>query len=206
MGLQHFSPDVHHNRGGGGTLRGRWRTRKAGLRAPHLLEIAPRYDFLNHVLSANIDKGWRRRAIAALQWERDPHGTYVDLCAGTLDIGAAIAREPSFAGQEIGADFAEPMLRAGAAKSRTLAVLDCSTPRAAAVRVPYHFYFHRVLPVIGRLVSGHKTAYQYLPGSVDNFPDGDSLARRMRDAGIASVRWEPLTFGISALHYGERAA
>ena len=87
-----------------------------------------------------------------------------------------------------------------------IVVLDCSTPRAAAVRVPYHFYFHHVLPVIGRLVSGHRTAYQYLPGSVDNFPDGDSLARRMRDAGIANVKWEPLTFGISALHYGERAA
>lgn len=219
-------------------------------------EIAPRYDFLNHVLSANIDRAWRRRAIAALQWERDPHGSYVDLCAGTLDIGAAIARQPGFAGQIIGADFAEPMLRAGAAKTAALpvrpvvadglrlpladescagiivafgarnfddldaglremlrvtapggriVVLDFSTPRAAAVRVPYHFYFHRILPVIGRLVSGHQTAYQYLPGSVDNFPDGDSLARRMRDAGIVNVRWEPLTFGISALHYGERA-
>jgi demethylmenaquinone methyltransferase/2-methoxy-6-polyprenyl-1,4-benzoquinol methylase len=220
-------------------------------------EIAPRYDFLNHVLSANIDRGWRKRAIAALDWRRDPRGTYVDLCAGTLDIGAAIAREPDFQGQILGVDFAEPMLRAGAAKVRGLAVravvadalrlplgdascagiivafgarnfddldaglremlrvtapggrivvLECSTPRAAAVRVPYHFYFHRVLPVIGRVVSGHRTAYQYLPGSVDNFPDGEALAGRMRDAGIARVRWEPLTFGISALHYGERAA
>jgi demethylmenaquinone methyltransferase/2-methoxy-6-polyprenyl-1,4-benzoquinol methylase len=220
-------------------------------------EIAPRYDLLNHVLSANVDRAWRRRAIAALDWRRDPRGTYVDLCAGTLDIGAALASQPGFAGRVIGADFAEPMLRAGAAKARTLplspvvadalrlplpdascagvivafgarnfddldaglremrrvtapggrlVVLDCSTPRAAAVRVPYEFYFHHVLPIIGRLVSGHRTAYQYLPGSVDNFPDGDALARRMRDAGIANVHWAPLTFGISALHWGERAA
>jgi demethylmenaquinone methyltransferase / 2-methoxy-6-polyprenyl-1,4-benzoquinol methylase len=220
-------------------------------------EIAPRYDFLNHVLSANVDRGWRRRAIAALRWERDPRGTYVDLCAGTLDIGAALASRAAFAGQVIGADFAEPMLRAGAAKSRALpvraivadalclplpdascagiivafgarnfddldaglremlrvtapggrlVVLDCSTPRAAAVRVPYRFYFHHVLPVIGRVVSGHRTAYRYLPGSVDNFPDGDGLARRMRAAGIANVGWAPLTFGIAALHWGERAA
>src|SRR5665213_1586489 len=96
-------------------------------------EIAPRYDFLNHVLSANIDRGWRRRAIAALEWRRDPHGTYVDLCAGTLDIGAAIAREPKFEGQVIGADFAEPMLRAGAAKARTLPVRPVV---ADALRLP----------------------------------------------------------------------
>ena len=52
-------------------------------------QIAPRYDLLNHLLSFNIDKAWRRRAIAALDWERAPTGTYVDLCAGTLDVAAA---------------------------------------------------------------------------------------------------------------------
>jgi hypothetical protein len=46
-------------------------------------EIAPRYDLLNHVLSLNIDRGWRRAAIAALGWQRQPEGTYLDLCAGT---------------------------------------------------------------------------------------------------------------------------
>ena len=96
-------------------------------------EIAPRYDLLNHVLSANIDRDWRRRAIAALAWERDPRGTYVDLCAGTLDVGAAIARSAGFAGQVIGADFAEPMLRAGAAKTRGLPVRPVV---ADALRLP----------------------------------------------------------------------
>src|SRR6476469_5120143 len=80
-------------------------------------QIAPSYDFLNHLLSFNIDKGWRRRAIAALGWERAPRGTYVDLCAGTLDVAAALAKQDGFGGRVIGADFAEPMLRAGAGKA-----------------------------------------------------------------------------------------
>ena len=55
-------------------------------------QIAPRYDLLNHLLSFNIDKAWRRKAIAALDWERAPRGTYLDLCAGTLDVSAQLSR------------------------------------------------------------------------------------------------------------------
>lgn len=80
-------------------------------------DIAPRYDLLNHLLSANVDRNWRRRAIRALAWEGTPDGTYLDLCAGTLDVGAELARQPDFRGLVVGVDFAEPMLRAGAGKA-----------------------------------------------------------------------------------------
>src|SRR5215212_9924495 len=76
-------------------------------------QIAPSYDLLNHLLSLNIDRLWRRLAIAELGWERAPQGVYIDLCAGTLDVSAALVRKRDFAGRVIGADFAEPMLRAG---------------------------------------------------------------------------------------------
>ncbi|HXT18555.1 MAG TPA: ubiquinone/menaquinone biosynthesis methyltransferase [Gemmatimonadaceae bacterium] len=216
-------------------------------------EIAPRYDLLNHLLSFNIDKRWRRRAIAALGWERAPRGTYVDLCAGTLDVSAALAGQPGFAGRIVGADFAEPMLRAGAGKTspavvspvvadaldlplpdntaagaivafgirnvaeldrglrevhRVLApgsrfvILEFTTPRSAVVRAGYHAYFHHVLPFIGGLISGHGTAYKYLPRSVANFPIEEELAGRMRDAGFVDVTWSRLTFGIAAIHVG----
>ena len=85
-------------------------------------DIAPRYDLLNHLLSFNIDRRWRRRAIRALGWERAPGGTYLDLCAGTLDVAVELSRESGFAGRVIGADFAEPMLRAGRDKARQLPV------------------------------------------------------------------------------------
>jgi demethylmenaquinone methyltransferase / 2-methoxy-6-polyprenyl-1,4-benzoquinol methylase len=220
-------------------------------------EIAPRYDLLNHLLSFNVDRSWRRRAIAALAWERAPGGTYVDLCAGTLDVSLALATQPRFRGHVVGADFAEPMLRAGSSKSATASgsispvvgdalqlplrgesaegaivafgirnvadldsglaeafrvlkprarfvILEFSTPRSAIVRTGYHAYFHHVLPTIGAAISGHGSAYRYLPDSVAHFPSGEELAERMRRTGFANVTWESLTFGVAALHVGQR--
>ena len=216
-------------------------------------EIAPRYDLLNHVLSMNIDRRWRRQALEALCWRARPNGTYLDLGAGTLDVGAMLAHTRGFRGFVVGADFAEPMLRHGIGKApatvlapvtadalelplaadsaagaivafgiRNVAnldtalaevrrvlepgarfvILEFSTPRNALVRGGYHLYFHHVLPLIGRIVSGHKTAYTYLPKSVANFPDGDALAARMQKAGFSNVTWKPLSLGIAAIHVG----
>ncbi len=218
-------------------------------------EIAPRYDLLNHLLSFNIDRRWRAAALAELRWRERPNGRFLDLCAGTLDVGVQLAREPGFSGYIASADFAEPMLRAGVDKAsgrplapvvadaqdlpvpdeffdgaivafgiRNLAELDVglkealrvlkpgarfvilefSTPRSAFVRYGYHAYFHNVLPLVGRLVSRHPTAYRYLPQSVAAFPEQSQLADRMTHAGFAKVSWRPLTLGIAAIHVGEK--
>lgn len=79
--------------------------------------IAPRYDLLNRLLSFGLDGWWRRRALRVLDWARVPDGRYLDLCAGTLDVAAQLARQPGFHGFVIGADFAAPMLAAGAGKA-----------------------------------------------------------------------------------------
>ena len=216
-------------------------------------DIAPRYDLLNHVLSLNVDRGWRRRALRALNWSAQPGATFLDLCAGTLDVGALLVRQPGFTGHVVGADFAVPMLRHGHGKaSRSIlspvgadalrlpfadgalagaivafgirnvadldaglrevrrvlrpgarfVILEFSTPPQALVRAAYHAYFHHVLPRIGRLVSGHASAYTYLPLSVTHFPTEQALADRLRAAGFATVTWERLTLGIAALHIG----
>jgi demethylmenaquinone methyltransferase/2-methoxy-6-polyprenyl-1,4-benzoquinol methylase len=55
-------------------------------------------------------------------------------------------------------------------------------------------------------VSGHRTAYRYLPESVANFPNAPELARRLERAGFVRVGFRTLTFGIAAVHWGERAA
>ncbi|MGI8619294.1 MAG: ubiquinone/menaquinone biosynthesis methyltransferase [Gemmatimonadaceae bacterium] len=219
-------------------------------------DIAPRYDMLNHILALNVDRGWRKRAIRALDIQRIPDGVYLDLCAGTLDIAAHIARQPGFRGSVIGADFAEPMLRAGLGKAgatvhpvsadavqlplgddsmagaivafgiRNVAglneclaevcrvlvpggrfvILEFSTPRAPVFAGIYRFYFHHVLPRIGGALSGHPTAYSYLPKSVDAFPEEAELARRMRACGFVETTWTSLSFGIVAIHVGTKPA
>ena len=81
-------------------------------------------------------------------------------------------------------------------------ILEFSTPPLAIVRSCYHLYFHHVLPLVGRLVSGHGSAYTYLPMSVSHFPTEETLADHMRRAGFTTVTWERLTFGIAAIHVG----
>jgi len=83
-------------------------------------------------------------------------------------------------------------------------VLEFTTPRAALLRALYLFYFRRVLPAIGRAVSKHRDAYTYLPESVLDFPNPEALAARIGAAGFRDVRFERLTGGICAVHYGTR--
>ena len=76
-------------------------------------DIAPRYDLLNHLLSLNIDKRWRRQAVDILLRGNNPAGTYLDACAGTLDLSVELARRAAFTGRVLASDFAYPMLAAG---------------------------------------------------------------------------------------------
>lgn len=217
--------------------------------------IAPRYDLLNHVLSLNADRRWRRAAVDALGWERAPTGRYLDLCAGTLDLAAELGNRPGFAGQVVGADFVPAMLRHGRGKSeRTLpaaadalrlpfadasfdgamvgfgvrnlmdldaglreaarvirpggrlVVLEFSTPGWQPLRGLYLAYFTQVLPRIGRLVSKHRSAYDWLPASVLAFPSPPTLGTRLEAAGFGPVAWRTMWGGIVALHTADRSA
>ena len=86
----------------------------------------------------------------------------------------------------------------------TVAILEFSTPPNALLAALYAFYSRAILPTIGGMISGSKDAYTYLPESVRKFPDADGLANQMRDAGFVNVRFERMTFGIVALHLGDR--
>ena len=86
-----------------------------------------------------------------------------------------------------------------------LVILEFTTPRWRPFRAVYLFYFRRVLPWIGRRVSAHGTAYDYLPASVLAFPGPDELARSMEDAGFRDVTWTQASGGIVAIHEGVRA-
>ncbi len=217
--------------------------------------IAPRYDLLNRVLSLNVDRWWRRRAVRALGRCRGDRARYLDACAGTCDLAVELATRKDFRGRVVALDFAEPMLRRGRAKSARLpvqtlcgdaqrlpfadesfdgamvafgvrnlsdlglglaelrrvlreggrlVVLEFAIPPNPVVRALYLWYFRRILPTLGRIVSGHRWAYSYLPASVGEFPGPRALGRKLSDAGFRAVRWRSLTFGIAAVHIGVR--
>ena len=86
-----------------------------------------------------------------------------------------------------------------------VAILEFSQPRGWLFGWLYRFYFRRVLPLIGQLISRSKdNAYRYLPASVQEFPDGEALAERLRRHGLINVQWYPLTFGIATLYVGTK--
>ena len=87
-----------------------------------------------------------------------------------------------------------------------VAILEFSQPSGSFFGGLYRFYFRLVLPLIGQLISRSKdNAYRYLPASVQEFPDGEALAERLQQHGLADVRWFPFTFGIATLYVGTKA-
>ena len=217
-------------------------------------EIAPRYDFLNHALSLNVDRRWRRFVISKVADRlQQPGAVALDLCCGTADLSIELgALAPTF-----GVDFCHPMLQLGIEKARRAgraielvegdalgvpfadsmfdvvtiafglrnldgfeaglreihrllkpggrsAVLEFSRPQLPVFRSMFHFYFTRVLPRIGTAVSGSSFAYQYLPESVQLFPDQKQLAVLMQAVGFSEVRYYNLFGGVVSLHLGEK--
>ncbi len=218
--------------------------------------IAPRYDFLNRLLSRGVDRRWRRAAAAGLHG--GPGGRHLDVATGTADVALEIFRQKGKAAFVVGADISLEMMRIGREKAaraglagrmaflrapgealpfrdgafdsasvafgirnlvdreRGLAemcrvvrpggrviVLEFSLPDASVIGAAYRFYFGKILPRIGGLVS-RRSAYAYLPESVREFPPPPVFAAMMRAAGCASVDRRPLTFGIATLYVGFR--
>jgi demethylmenaquinone methyltransferase/2-methoxy-6-polyprenyl-1,4-benzoquinol methylase len=97
--------------------------------------IAARYDLLNHVLSAGIDRRWRRRAIQSLQLTGKER--VLDLCTGTADLAIAAARARPAAARVVGVDFAGAMLGVGRRKLARERLDDrVALVRGDATRIP----------------------------------------------------------------------
>lgn len=218
--------------------------------------IAPNYDKLNHILSLNIDKGWRRKAVRELVNEHKPLKV-LDVACGTGDFTIEIARKVASGSEVIGIDISDGMMAVGRKKiadvgvNAELKVADCenlpyedntfhrisvgfgvrnfehlqlglnemyrvltpggklvilelSVPSNSFIRWCYKLYFLKVLPAIGGFVSGDRSAYEYLPASVLNFPAPEKFISMMKDAGFDNVKHTPLTFGICRMYIGKK--
>ncbi|TWU27850.1 bifunctional demethylmenaquinone methyltransferase/2-methoxy-6-polyprenyl-1,4-benzoquinol methylase UbiE [Bythopirellula polymerisocia] len=231
---------------------------KSGERVREMFgEIAGRYDFLNHLLSLNIDRYWRWRTVRAVP--PHPGAKILDLCTGTGDLAFAYNKAAHGEAQIIGADFCLPMLVIGREKGKKsdgagvtfleadaqqipleenqfdivsvafglrnvadtdlglsemvrvcapggkVTVLEFSTPRWQPFGAIYGWYFRYVLPKIGQLFARNShAAYNYLPTSVSQFPQGEELAERMRAAGLVDVGFRGLTLGVTTLYVGTK--
>ena len=203
--------------------------------------IAPTYDFLNHVLSFNIDHYWRWRTTRLVP----PTGTapILDLCTGTGDLALAYDRAAGGKVPIIGADFSPAMLARAEAKIHKkrasqrirlleadaqklpfpdnhfqiatvgfglrnvtntdrclaemarviqpggkVAILEFSKPSGSIFGKLYRCYFRYLLPLVGQVISRSKdNAYRYLPSSVQEFDNGEALARRLEKHGLVQV-------------------
>lgn len=207
-------------------------------------DIAGRYDFLNHLLSANRDRRWRRRAIKLLNPK--PRHRVLDLCCGTGDFAIECALQQSQC-EIIGADFAQPMLQIATVKSALpfaaadalrlpfrdeafdavidafgvrnfentragleemarvvkpagrVLVLEFMRPTSPILKFGFGFFFKRVLPIVGKLISRHCAAYNYLPSSVDEFYTRREFENLMRETGLKDVRSWDLDGGIATI-------
>jgi demethylmenaquinone methyltransferase / 2-methoxy-6-polyprenyl-1,4-benzoquinol methylase len=224
--------------------------------------IAPRYDLLNHVLSANIDRLWWHRTASQFRTIlADPDAAVLDICCGTGDLTMALLKHrPTHAKPILAADFAHAMLSRGAQKFGSpqskspiaiaveadalhlplrsqsldlivtafgfrnlanyeaglrefhrvlkpggqLGILEFSEP-GGLIGKAYAFYFHRILPLIGRLICGRDGPYNYLPASVGAFPRPPQLLHLMAGAGYSECNWRPYTFGIAGLYTAMRS-
>ena len=214
--------------------------------------ISPRYDLLNHLLSANTDKRWRRVVVEKLRPRLPLNARVLDVACGTGDLSVALFENVGV--RVVGIDFCRPMLELAAQKESQIsfvegdalhlpfqdgafdavtigfglrnlssvesgllelrrvlkpnawaAVLEFSKPVVPGFRSLATAYCTRLLPRIGGMISGSRSAYEYLPDSVSRFPDQETLSAMMRDAGFTEVSFQNLTGGIAALHTGRRA-
>ena len=217
-------------------------------------DIAHRYDFLNHFLSASVDRRWR--SVAARKVKDLTGGSpalCLDACSGTGDL--AIALHQTLNTRVVASDFCHPMLTRATGKfagssittieadalqlpfpdasfdALTVAfglrnledlerglreihrvlktggaavILEFSKPVVPVFSHAFNFYFRHILPLLGAVVSGHSNAYQYLPDSVQKFPDQRQLLELMHEAGFRETGYRNLSGGIAALHWGRK--
>ncbi len=217
--------------------------------------ISPKYDLLNHLLSAGVDVYWRKRAISCLKGR--PSEVILDVATGTGDFALeALKLKPE---KIIGVDISEGMLKVGEEKVKkagyeniisfrkasseslpfadnyfdavivsfgvrnfdnlekglremhrvmneqgTCVVMEFSKPRSFPFKQLYNFYFRRILPLVGRLVSKDTSAYTYLPDSVRAFPDGRKFLDIFERSGFKNTKCTQLTFGICSIYIGHK--
>ena len=185
--------------------------------------------------SLDVATGTADLALALARQPHIEHSVGVDLLPDMLALGRSKARARGLAGKTtlmrgdaLALPFAEGSFACATAGFSLRNMPDLGRALAEMVRVvrpggrvttlelspmpggcqyrPLQLYFRRVVPLMGQLVAGNRTAYTYLPESVDRFPDAGRLAALFRELGLADVGYQRLGLGAVALHWGLKPA
>jgi demethylmenaquinone methyltransferase/2-methoxy-6-polyprenyl-1,4-benzoquinol methylase len=149
-------------------------------------------DFAHQMLLRGAAKFTPRGAIAL-----EADALHLPLAAGSLDLLTTAFGFRNLANYRAGLEEFYRTLKPGG----ELGILDFSEPGGVMGKM-YAFYFRRVLPAVGGLLSGVSGPYRYLPSSVRQFPAPAQLLETMRSVGFEQVSWTPYNFGIAGLYRG----
>lgn len=220
--------------------------------------IANKYDRMNTLLTFNIDRLWRKKAIELCQIKKSYK--VIDLCCGTGEMIKEIYRTAGDDISVIGLDCNNEMLKIAYQKLNTktkeksfvlikgdisylpfadfefdivtiafgirnipdytnalnemyrvlkpggtLICLELSKPSIPVFKSIYNLYFNHVLPLIGYIGTGDKSAYTYLRNSVNHFMKKPELQSAFDGAGFIETGYVSLTGGIASIHFGNKA-
>jgi demethylmenaquinone methyltransferase/2-methoxy-6-polyprenyl-1,4-benzoquinol methylase len=159
-------------------------------RRPPLAAPVLAVDFSHQMLMRGAAKFAKHGAIAV-----EADALHLPIADGTLQLLTTAFGFRNLANYEAGLrEFHRALAPEG-----ELGILDFSEPGGILGKL-YAFYFRRILPRIGRLLSGAGSAYAYLPASVGRFPAPREMLATLESVGFRDVRWTPFTFGIAGLY------
>lgn len=151
------------------------------------------------IVGADFSRGMLTRGAQKLQRDRveavETDALHLPFPDESFDLVVSAFGFRNLANYDTGLQEIHRVLR----RNGEIGILDFSEPGGVLGKL-YGFYFARVLPKIGTMISGVSGPYSYLPASVSRFPSPDEMLGRMQIAGYRQTVWCPYTFGIAGLY------
>ena len=179
--------------------------------------IAPTYDTLNHRLSWDIDKGWRRKDISEGMMEigrkkvekenlqdiisfKKEDCLHLSFPDETFDAVTAAFGIRNFQNLDQGLKEMCRVLKKGG----HLSIVELTHPVKFPMKQLFRIYSHTVLPIYGKLISKDQSAYSYLTATIEAFPQGETMMEVLKKAGFEKAEFKRLTFGICTMYFATK--
>lgn len=156
-------------------------------------------DISDKMVEVGIEK-IKARGLDSMVFLQTGDSEMINFDSNTFDFATVAFGVRNFENPVLGLREINRVLKEGGG----LAVLEFAMPTKFPIRQLYKFYFFRILPFVGRFFSKDRSAYTYLPESVEAFPCGEAFLALLKEAGFSRTRIIPLTFGVANIYIGEK--